>query len=112
MMHTVTEFEQSNEPVAFNNNILGGYSAESFLGNFEAPQSPFSVNTFVSQIENFSQSDSSRIVNISNVIVDNPIDKYLFWSLYFDGSKSSDGAGAGCILIDPYGEKTMLSCRL
>jgi len=85
MMHTVTKFEQPNEPVAFNNNILGGYSTESFFGNFTAPQSPFSVNNFISQIENFSQTDSSRIVNVSDQSVDKPINKYLFWSLYFDG---------------------------
>jgi hypothetical protein len=36
----------------------------------------------------------------------------LFWTLYFDGSKSNDGAGAGCILVSPEGEKTMLACRL
>lgn len=112
MTHIVTKFEQPNEPVALNNNILGGYSADSFLGNFIAPQSPFFVNTFVSQIENFSQSDSSRIVNISYSFLDKPIDRISFWSLYFDGSKSNDGVGAGCILIYPKGEKTMLSCRL
>jgi len=32
--------------------------------------------------------------------------------LYFDGSKSNDSARAGCILVSPEGEKTMLSCRL
>lgn len=37
---------------------------------------------------------------------------YFFWKLYFDGSKSSDGAGVGCILISPEGEKTMLTYRL
>lgn len=36
----------------------------------------------------------------------------LFWKLYFDGSKSSDGARAGCILISPEGEKTILACKL
>jgi len=36
----------------------------------------------------------------------------LFWKLFFDGSKSNDGAGAGCILVSPQGEKTMLACRL
>jgi hypothetical protein len=34
------------------------------------------------------------------------------WSLYFDGSKSKEGAGAGCIIIDPAGNKTLLACRL
>jgi hypothetical protein len=26
------------------------------------------------------------------------------WTLYFDGSKSQEGLGAGCILIDPKGK--------
>jgi ribonuclease HI len=34
------------------------------------------------------------------------------WSLYFDGSKSKEGAGAGCIIIDPTSNKTLMSCRL
>ena len=68
----------------------------------------FSDNAVVSQIENFSQTDASKCVNIVDKILDNS----LFWTLYFDRSKSEDGAGAGCILINPQGEKTMLSCRL
>ena len=34
------------------------------------------------------------------------------WSLYFDGSKSKEGAGAGCIIINPEGNKTLMACRL
>jgi ribonuclease HI len=34
------------------------------------------------------------------------------WSLYFDGSKSKEGAGARCVLIDPAGNKTLITCRL
>jgi ribonuclease HI len=34
------------------------------------------------------------------------------WSLYFDGSKSREGAGVGCLLIDPKGNKTFIACRL
>jgi ribonuclease HI len=34
------------------------------------------------------------------------------WSLYFDGSKSKEGAGAGCVIIDPIGNKTLIACRL
>jgi hypothetical protein len=26
------------------------------------------------------------------------------WTLYFDGSKSQEGSGVGCILIDPKGK--------
>ena len=31
---------------------------------------------------------------------------------FFDGSKSNNGVGEGCILVSPKGEKTMLACRL
>jgi len=112
MTHTVTEFEQENQPIAFNNNILGNYSSESFFGNFAAQSSPFSVNHSTSQIENYSQTDRSRCFNVTEKTVNNIVDNSLFWSLYFDGSKSSEGSGAGCILVSPQGEKTMLSCRL
>ena len=98
--------------MAFNNNILGNYSSESFFGNFVSQPSPFSVNHFTSQIENFSQTDKSRCFNDAEKNVDIFINTPLFWSLYFDGSKSSEGSGAGCILVSPQGEKTMPSCRL
>ena len=34
------------------------------------------------------------------------------WTLYYDGSKTHDGAGAGCILLDPHKNKFLISCRL
>jgi ribonuclease HI len=34
------------------------------------------------------------------------------WTIYFDGYKSQEGSGAGCILIDPKGKCHFLSCRL
>jgi hypothetical protein len=34
------------------------------------------------------------------------------WTLCFDGSKSQEGLGAGCILIDPKGKRNFLSYRL
>jgi ribonuclease HI len=39
-------------------------------------------------------------------------DEAQIWSLYFDGSKSKEGAGVGCVLIDPTGSKTFIACRL
>ena len=35
-----------------------------------------------------------------------------FWVLYFDGSKTQEGSGAGYILMDPKNNKHFLSCRL
>lgn len=108
MKYTVTNIEGRNEPVAFTNNIIGNYSAESFFGSFNAQRSPFPDNVVVSQIEKSSQTDASKCVDVVDKILDNS----LFWNLYFDGSKSEDGAGVGCILISPQGEKTMLAYRL
>ena len=34
------------------------------------------------------------------------------WTLYFDGSKNKEGAGVGCLLIDPHVNKTMIACHL
>ena len=81
MKHTVIELEETNEPIAFTNNIIGNYSAESFLGSFNAQISPFSINTIISQIKNFSQIDTSKCINLSNKISKHS----LFWTLYFDG---------------------------
>ena len=36
----------------------------------------------------------------------------MFWKLFFDGSQYNDGAGAGCVLVIPEGNKTMLTYRL
>ena len=105
MTHTVMEFEQENQPVAFNNNILRNYSSESFFGNFNAQQLPFPVNSITSQIENFSHTVTSRCISIADELVNKSVDKPLFLSLYFDGSKSNDGAGVGCILVSLEGEK-------
>jgi len=39
-------------------------------------------------------------------------DEVQIWSLYFDGSKSKEGLGAGCILIDHAGNNTFITCQL
>ena len=43
----------------------------------------------------------------------NPLELHaIFWFLYFDGSKTQEGSGAGCILIDLDMNKHFLSCIL
>ena len=102
------ELEGENEPVAYNSSIIGNYSVDSFLGNFNAHVSPYLEHSVLSQVEKFSRTDSLKCINF----LDSPINKSLFSKLFFDGSKSNEGAGAGCILISPEGEKIMLTCRL
>ena len=106
--YIVTELEGENKPLAYSNNIIRNYYVESFLGNFNSHISPFLENSVVSQIENYSQIDTSKCVNI----VDKPVNESLYWKLFFYGSRSNDGAGAGCILVSPKGENTMLACKL
>lgn len=64
MKNSVTDFEGENELVTFNNNILGNYSTESFFGNFNTQMSHFWNNSVTSQIQKFSQTCSSRCVNM------------------------------------------------
>ena len=55
---------------------------------------------------------SSIIVhNVYNVNTNFRIDPFV-WTLFFDVSKSKDGAGTGCVLIDPNGTKSMITCKL
>jgi len=86
--YIVTELEGVNEPIAYNNNIIVNYSIDSFLGNFNAHTSPYLEHSILSQVEIFSQTDSSKCINF----IDNPINKSLFWKLFFDGSKYNEGA--------------------
>ena len=39
MKHTVTELDDSNEPVLFTDTIMGNYMVDSFFGNLEAETS-------------------------------------------------------------------------
>lgn len=100
--------EGENEPVAYNNNIIGNYSVDSFLVNFNSHTPPYLEHSVLSQVENFSQTDISKCVNF----IDSHINKYLFWKLFFDDTKSNDGERAGCVLVSPEANKTMLTCRL
>jgi len=49
----------------------------------------------------------NHVVNIVNSCENDGI-----WYLYFDGSKSREGVNFVCLLIDPKGNKTHISCRL
>jgi len=95
--YIVTELEGENEPIAYNSSIIGNYSVNSFLGNFNAHASPYLKHSVLSQVENFSRTDSSKCINF----LDKPVNKSLFWKKKIDGSRSNEGARAGCVLISP-----------
>ena len=90
--------------------------------NFKSENSTFSDNKHQSEILNVTtiSHDSSfkEIVNnvdshnYVNIIESKVVANSSIWTLYFDGSKSNEGARVGCLLIDPKGNKTCISCRL
>ena len=101
---------------------MGNYTYELDFGNFKAENSPFIGIEQQYEISNFTyikhDSASQNVVNIadnqnyvyisdSKVIVNS-----LPWTLYFNGSKSKEGAGVSCLLIEPKGNKTCIVCRL
>ena len=74
--------------------------ADSFFGNFEAETSPVQNSVQQSEVFHFTQvPEEIPVPNTVHLDLNNSL-----WSLYFDGSKSKEGAGAGCLLIDPYGK--------
>ena len=108
MKHTVTELDDSNEPVLFTNTIVGNYMVDSFFGNLEAETSSVQDSEQQSEVFHFTQvSDEIPVLNTAHLDLNNGL-----WSLYFDGSKSKEGAGAGCLLIDLLGKRYFVACRL
>ena len=74
---------------------------------------PF-VNQTQSELIHFSRTDDidCNIVSLVSNIESNTNKedlKDIFWLLYFDGSKTQEGLGAGCVLIDLEKNKHFLS---
>ena len=53
---------------------------------------------------------SSSIFSSTSVASDPCTDE--LWTLYFDGSKTQDGSGVRCVLIDPRKRKNLVSSNL
>jgi ribonuclease HI len=102
---TVTDLNDPNEPYTPPADSPEVQGMDTFFGNFMAEVSPINNPQQQSEIKACTQPTAS--IQQSHEPDGNQI-----WSLYFDGSKSKEGAGAGCIIIDPAGNKTLLACRL
>ena len=95
--------------------ILGNYFIELEPGNYQVEEAS-STSDAHPDLLRFSQADE-----INCKIVDLAVDVHVnsrivvgsnFCTLFFDGSKTLEGSGAGCVLIDPMKNKHFLSCRL
>jgi ribonuclease HI len=102
---TVTDLNDPNEPYTPPADSPEVQGMDTFFGNFMAEISPIKDPEQQSEILACTQPTAS-------IQQSGEPDKNQIWSLYFDGSKSKEGAGAGCIIIDPAGNKTLLACRL
>jgi ribonuclease HI len=101
----VTDLNDPNEPFTTSTNSFEMQGMNTFFDNFMIEISPFTDPGKQSELMNCIQSPS-----LPNVL--NTTDEAQIWSLYFDGSKSKEGTGAGCVLINPAGNKTFIVCRL
>jgi hypothetical protein len=102
---TVTDLNDANEPFTASANSPKMQGMNTFFGNFMVETSI--ITNQEKQSEHMTCTQSAVLPNVSHTA-----DEAHIWSLYFDGSKSKEGAGVGCVLIDPIGNKTLITCRL
>jgi hypothetical protein len=129
LKHTVTNLETPNEPSFTDFPILGNYSCDSYFGNFTPLLSnvPFTQNfKLIFQDKSptltgdtfFYQNSTLELVKWevreqeNNKGNKNSDPHSQIWTLYFDGSKSQEGFGGGCILINPICKHYFMYCRL
>ena len=101
MKYNVTLLEGENEPV---NSVLGNYFLELESRNYQAEESS-SIPYIQPDLLQFSRPDEfyCNIVDLVSDVVSNSnsVGIESFWILYFDRSKTLEGSGTGCVLIDP-----------
>lgn len=121
MKHNVTPINGENEPLAFIEIMFGNCLLETTLGCYPTWPAPTPPNTqlgllscptdcnktCITQCTNSSSSSSISSTSTSS----GPCTDKL-WTIYFDRSKAQDVLGVGCVLIDPYNKKHLISSRL
>ena len=86
------------------NFVLGNCFIELELRNYQAREANNISDTQLDLLR-FSWADEidCKIVDLVSDVVFNSslVEVDSFWAVYFDGSKTLEGSGAGCVLIDP-----------
>ena len=111
MKHNATQLEGKNDLANFSHSVLGNYFIDLEPGNYQAEEANSESNA-QSELLQFSRTDNidCNIVNLVSNLESNTSSVELedkFWLLQFDGSKTQEGSGAGCVLID-LGKKNYL----
>ena len=102
MKHTVMDLNYLAEPTVFVNPVVEHYTFYSYFGDLPADISPNQ------NVDKLSEIDNCKVILFVGKIVHNMYNvntsfrlDLSSWMLFFDGSRSKDGVGASCVLIDP-----------
>jgi hypothetical protein len=129
LKYIVIDLETLNQPSSVDFLVLGNYSCDSYFSNFSPLSSdvPLTHNSkmifreeLLTAVEEtlFYQEPMLEIIEQTKGKRESnrkeEADTFFpqIWTLYFDGSKSQEGSGVGCVLINPKGKQHFLSCRL
>ena len=100
----------------FSSSVLGNYFRELALRNYQVEELSHESDTQLDILRFPWAGDiDCNIVNlVTNVGNDTKhvVLEDRFWILYFDGSKTQEGSGACCVLVDLERNKHYLSCRI
>ena len=93
MKQTMTDLDDSNESVSFFSNQIEHFTFNTFFGDFLANVSPMENVQKQSHITHLTSVpfSSTMVHNVYNVNTNFRIEPFI-WNLFFDGSRSKDGA--------------------
>ena len=100
LKYTVTELNDPNDPFTIVVNSIETQGMNNVFGNFMTEIS--SITNLEQQSEVTTYTHATIFPSTPNISNDEQI-----LSLYFDGSKSREGTGVGCVLIYPTGNKNL-----
>lgn len=113
MKHTMTPLNGHNQLMGFAELLFGNYFLETRLGCYLTEPSLVPPDTQLDLLpcptcdnETYTVSSSSSTSAVSRPCT------YDMWTMYFDGSKTQEGFGFGCVLIDPLQRKHLISSHL
>lgn len=110
MKHTVTKLDSPNEAVLGSNGPDGNYCIETFFGNFPTKLSPLDNPTISANY--LSSSELEQKHEAHEIVKEELNNDSDVWTMFFDVSKCNEGAGVGCILTSPSGNKNLVPFRL
>jgi hypothetical protein len=105
MKYIVIDLNDSNDPFTVDVNTIEAQGMNIFFRNSMTEIS--TITNPEQQSEILAHTQITVLKNDPNIVDDDEI-----WSLYFDGSKSHEGFGVGCVFIDPIGNNTFITCQL